>query len=331
MSKGLPKYVFVRYGSYLYRRKLTGHPAASAKTGLIQKVLCRVGEGLPTLYEQLAKFERRLETGHQTGTFGQIIAEYLTSQRLAEKAPATRDEYTRIVNKLMPVFAHMAPRDIERSHIAMMMDQMKARVMANRYRSVMSDIFEYAMRCGHLNENPAKGISRNTEHARGRVLETAELQAALNVAPPHYRRVMAAQALMAKPRQSDLVALRKEHITPEGVVIVESKTGRRSVVAWSDLLRQVIREALEASTCEHVFCEDLSARKRQRKRKAPPHACGEQCSAWTLDSIRLAHKRLGVDFTFHDLRSWAKSNHANPESLGMLPRYQRVRKIEPVR
>lgn len=79
----------------------------------------------------------------------------------------------------MPVFGQMKPEQIRRSHVAQMMDRMAAAVMASRYRSVLSDVFEYAMRRGLAESNPCKGIARNRERPRNRVVSTEEINAAL--------------------------------------------------------------------------------------------------------------------------------------------------------
>jgi len=50
---------------------------------------------------------------------------------------------------------------------------------------------------------------------------------------------------------------------------------------------------------------------------------------WGFWAVQSAMRRLDVDWTFHDLRAKAESDHAT--GLGLLSRYKRARNLEPVR
>ncbi|MEM9387037.1 MAG: hypothetical protein AAGA68_18385 [Pseudomonadota bacterium] len=155
------------------------------------------------MYERLAEVERQLQTGQPVGTMGELFVDYLESTRLAQKKPST--QHGRIVGKLMPVFGQMKPEQIGRSHAAQMRHRMAAvRGQPLPLRAPMSS--SYAMRRGIAESNPCKGIARNRERPRNRVVSTEEINAALEIAATAFRRPLAAQALIAKPRQADLIA-----------------------------------------------------------------------------------------------------------------------------
>jgi integrase len=168
---------------------------------------------------------------------------------------------------------------------------------------------EWGMRKGYVVSNPCRGVRRNTERPRTRYVADYELAGALSRAKPYLRRIMQA-AYLTGLRQGDLIAMRKEQVTDEGIMVAESKRGKRVVIAWSDELRAVIDEAKAASKCERVFANYYGRE-------------------WTSSGVQTAFQKLAAGFTFHDLRGKAESDHK--VGLGLLSRYKRARRLTPVR
>ena len=112
-------------------------------------------------------------------------------------------------------------------------------------------------------------------------------------------------------RQGDLIRLTHLQIREDGIHVTESKRGRRIRVQWSAPLRVVVQRA----TARAGICPRLLTNSR-----------GEP---WTSSGFQTAFQRLGVPWTFHDLRAKAESDHET--GLGLLSRYQRARILTPVR
>jgi integrase len=114
-------------------------------------------------------------------------------------------------------------------HIYAYLDANPAKVAANRDVSVMSCIFQLAIRKGLLSLNPCRQVSRNPEKPRDRYVEDAEFQAVKALASPQMQSIMDL-AYMTAMRRSDLLSLRMDAITPDGIRVVQSKTGKRQII-----------------------------------------------------------------------------------------------------
>jgi len=222
--------------------------------------------------------------------------------------PNTLREYSRQLQRVLPVFGHVTPANLKPSHIAMYLE-LRGNVSANREVAALSTVCEWAMRKGYMEANPCRGVRRNRERPRHRYIRDDEWQDALDRAPPQLRDLMEA-AYLTGLRQGDLLAMTREQVTDDGLLVEEGKRGKRLVIGWSDALRLVISRALVYSECERVFT----------------NASGQAWRFWALQS---AMRRLGAEFTFHDIRAKAESDHA--EGMGLMARYKRAKRVEPVR
>lgn len=93
------------------------------------------------------------------------------------------------------------------------------------------------------------------------------------------------------------------------MLISEGKRGKRLVIVWSPQLKRLVTRALIRSTCDFVFTNTR----------------GKQ---WTESAINSLMQRMDVDWTFHDVRAKAESDHKT--GMGLLTRYKRARRVTPV-
>lgn len=280
--------------------------------------LCRVDEGEAALYLALAKIsEARPET------LRQIFPLYLA---WAEIKPATRHDYTRIINGILTFkFGHMHPDDLTASDVGQFLEERKrqdAAVAGNRERAVLSAVYEFCLRHGYARANPCRGVARNTETPRRRYVTTEELQAAVDRAPKHTA-LLLAFAYGTAMRMTDIVALRRTDVRDDGIHWVESKTGKSNFLPWSPWLRGVVADLRAHS--------DEWAEKKKRP-PVPELVTNRYGRRWTYDGIKEALRRLKVTWTFRDLR--AKAETDRPGATGhmgqMQERYIKVRKLRPV-
>ena len=167
---------------------------------------------------------------------------------------------------------------------------------------------------GLCRSNPCRGVRRNPQLPRQRYVRDDEFRRVFEKASPAFQDFLAGLYLTGF-RQGDLRRLRKNQLTPHGIRVEESKTGKIRVVQWSEALRFFItRASSRATESEVVFTNSQ----------------GDPWSRWAIQSaVRRLRARTKHDWTLHDVRAKAESDHA--EGLGLLPLYRRATRVTPVR
>ena len=253
------------------------------------------------------------------GTLAGIMEDYIAT-RLKKRAQSTQKEYERVIRcegGLMDTFGKMRPDDVTQQDIAAYLEFRDSEdghgPAGNRDIAVLSSVFNHGMRIRQCKFNPTYGVRRNEEKERTRYVTDQELRQALKAAGPALRYLLWATYLTGF-RQGDMRALTKDKIGPEGIRVREGKGGKHEMRLWTESLRKVVRRALKRSTSDYVFTNSYGRR-------------------WTKDSIGNAMTRLkaktGADWTYHDLRAKAESDHET--GLGLMRRYTRAKKIAAVK
>jgi len=269
--------------------------------------LCRVGEGEHTLYRKLAKF-----TQPQAQSVEEMLDAFSISG-MTNLSPRTQQNYRASLQKLKDGFGEFLPNDVEPTHIAQYLQfraNEDAPIQGNREITCLGSAFNYAMRMGWARQNPCHGVRRNRERPRDRYIRHDEFLAVFNKAPDHVQDLLAV-AYLTGFRQGDLRGLRKSSISPDGIVIEESKTGHRRTITWSPALQFFLTRATSRTPHSDFVLTNSK---------------GEPWSLWAVQSLM---RRLNVDWTFHDIRAKAESDHE--EGLGLLPLYKRSKVSRPVR
>lgn len=218
----LPQCVYRKHGAYWYVKcnqwtrlgsDLTSALAAYAR--LIDAPL----DGLPALLERtLADAAERVR-------------------------PSTLAQYQVAARKLDAVFAEFGPSQVEPRHVARMMDHYRAQpAMANRLRTVLKLTFDTAVRAGLVTANPVTPIAPHRTRRRTRYLTDTEYRAIHATASPVLRAIMDLAYLTAQ-RISDVLAIRLQDLTAEGIEIDQSKTSKRLTLIWTPDLREAVAGA----------------------------------------------------------------------------------------
>jgi len=270
-------------------------PGVFEKDGRYYKVvrnewikLSRIDEGIPALHRALFELDPA-----RPGTIGQMIDFYRASG-MEGLSPATQHRYGNILKRLGHHFGAMRIGTLKRSHVAVFLEKRRKKgrgaVSANRERAVLSSVHEFALRQGWIEENPCRDVRRNPETPRKRYVTDVEFSDAFERSPEPFQDLLAV-AFLTGIRETDLINLkRSEHLKPEGIVFVESKTGKAHTKQWSDALRFFIRRAMERfPESEYVLTNKF----------------GQQWSVWAINSQK---RRLGLTWAFRDLRSKAQSD-----------------------
>lgn len=113
-----------------------------------------------------------------SNTVAEVADEYLRLYAV-QKATAEFDRYV-VEKDLKPTIGSMKMVDIARRHIQEVVKRPLERgsgTMANRTLEIVRKLFGWAIEQGHIDTNPAEGISKPTkEKARSRALSDAELK-----------------------------------------------------------------------------------------------------------------------------------------------------------
>lgn len=284
----LPAKVHVKNGRYYYVHQKRWN------------ALTRVEDGEPALLQALAEF-----TSPRPATVSQLFDAWLRHEH--PLAAATLREYRRALETMAPVIGRLSLRQLTPGVVAQYLEK-RGGVKANREVAALGTVCAWAMRQGWLEANPTHGVRRNPEKPRERYVTNKEFAAALKGAPTGARDLLMA-AYLTGLRQSDLRALTRAQIAREGIVVKEGKRGKRLVITWSGPLKSLVARALARSECDRVFTN-------------------EGGKAWTFWAVQSVMRRLEVDWTFHDVRSKAESDHET--GMGLLTRYKRARRVSPV-
>lgn len=241
-------------------------------------------------------------------TVGDLLVEW-AAQEHQGLAEGTLKEYRRHINAtLLPVFKSVPIQRLRRGMVAQYLER-RGNTSANREIACLGTVFEWAMRRGLADENPTRGVRRNKESARKRYVTNQELGQALRRTTPEFRDFLLA-AYLTGFRQGDLRALERAQVGRLGLSLTESKNQRNVKMGWSAALRKLIVRCEKRNGSEYVFT----------------NCDGEPWGKWAVQS---AMRRLDVEWTFHDLRRKAESDHKT--GLGLLARYKRAWDLRPVR
>lgn len=273
---------------------------------MVWEPLSRIEDGEAALLEALAT---RLKPS--AGTVADLVYTYL-AKGMADLRPSTAADYAKRVGPVLKVFGHMDPATVSQSHVAQYLERRRTGghgPSGNRELAVLSSAYNYGQRHGLVEFNPCRGVRRNPEKPRTRYIRDDEFLAAFNATGEAFQDLLAV-ALLTGLRQGDLRAMRRSQVTKDGLLVEESKTGKRRLIEWSESLRFFVTRAMSrAPEADHVLT----------------NARGQPWGLWAIQS---AMRRLSVDWTFHDIRAKAESDHA--QGLGLMPLYRRARRQKPV-
>lgn len=270
-------------------------PGVFEKDGRYYKVvrnewlkLTRIDEGDKALLRALFELDPS-----RPRTIGQMIHFYQATG-MENLSAATQERYASILKRLEHHFGHIEVGKLRRSHVAVFLETRRKKgrgaIAANRERAVLSSVHEFGLRQGWLEENPCRDVRRNPETPRKRYVTDAEFSDAFERSPEPFQDLIAV-AYLTGIRETDLMNLKRaEHLKPEGIVFVESKTGKHHTKLWSEALRYFIRRAMERfPESDYVLTNKF----------------GLQWTVWAINSQK---RRLGLPWAFRDLRAKAQSD-----------------------
>jgi len=232
-----------------------------------------------------------------------VYQQYEYRRQQGDLAANTLDQYRRLRPRITTAFDGPLDRVTTRDVMRYLDQFERTPNMANRTLSVLRACFDRALRLGACDYNPALGLKRYSERKRTRYITDAELALLRHHATPKLRAIIDL-CYYTGQRIGDLLALRWEQVTDDGILITQQKTGHRLLVQMTP----DIRAALDALKSPRAYV--ITARS-----KATPMSYGA-----VRDRFRRLVAESGVDHcTLHDLRAKSltdvKRQGGNPQAL----------------
>ena len=233
----------------------------------------------------------------------------LTDIWLKDLSEGTKTDYAQCGKQLLNRFGAMPPSAVKPAHIAryLRVERKDAPVRANREFSLLSNLMNLAIERGDIETNPCKQVRRNKERPRKAAPDTTNLKIFLDWA-------------WSQKGQAPILAGMAEFASLGGSRGIEFR-----LLTWPQVGNTEIRiirgKQREGKEVVEIFqmqgaVVDLIARMRALAKEVRhgwvfPNADGNAYTAQAFklgfnrlkSAARLA-KKLDVNFTFHDLRSY---------------------------
>jgi integrase len=162
---------------------------------------------------------------------------------LSGRADNTREQYEAAAEVLKRKLAEFAPHQVKQKHIAAIKRSMRETPnMANRVLSVARLLFNEMVEAQLIESNPAVGVKRYPEPKRKRLISDSEWLAIHTKAGPRLQVIMELQYLTGQ-RIGDVLAIRRNQLTEDGIVFQQEKTDARLLVRWTPELRATVERA----------------------------------------------------------------------------------------
>lgn len=288
----LPRYVTVIHGSYWHRP-----PGKEAKR------IAKVGDER-ALYQFMATVA--MPAG-PVSTLSDIFDRYIRDV-LPGLATRTQKDYLRHLRILRAWCGHMRPDELQPRDIGQFLDVEKGKIQRNRQVAVLSAVYAKAVGRWYCAEkNPCQHVERNPSSRRTRYVADEEYVAFYQLAKERVRIAMDL-ALITGQRQGDILRLRWDAVTPEGIKFQQGKTGKKLIVALSPTLEAVLERA-------RLLLPHLPREYVLRTRSGKPYTSEGFRACWQR-TMRKARK-LGVvteRWTYHDLRAKTVSDSQSLEA-----------------
>lgn len=293
---GLPARVYLKHGAYYY-------------VDLARKWhrLCREKDGLPAMYRALASLTESARTEHlMPAVISRWCEDKIARGDWSDGTQVDMERVSRIVGNR---FAEFSPSQVTAPIAAQYLKAyIKQPRTYNLHRNVLRQVMSFAalegLRTGY---NPIDDVPAAKQQARHRIVTDAEIvaiKAALMGAKRGGRThcLMLDLCLELGQRIGDVLNLRWQDITESGIVVDQSKTGARRIVAWSPALHSIIEELGQGrDRIGHLLVQSTG--------KAYTYA-GIR-SAW----VRALEKAGVEDLHIHDLRGRAGADVADSRGI----------------
>lgn len=238
-------------------------------------------------------------------TLHDVIERYRLEVLPFKRSVATRENEARSLTRLDKVFGHFLPDNITAPMCYQYMDKRvkpdgtPAAVSGRHEITLLGHVLGKAIRWGAGISNVVRTLERLPKVTRDRYVTDAEFAACRALANPRMQVAMDLARSIGQ-RRGDLLKLKYEDCTDDGIIIRQGKTGAGVLVQWTPTLRRLIRAA-------KALPPDIPRDYVLRTGDGGPYSAGGFSAIWQRLQKRFCAAG-GVRFTFHDLRAKAASD-----------------------
>lgn len=307
-NRGLPERVYIDFGK---PRKNGSRPKKIYYLKKLDGKRVFLGNTEP---EALRNWVSLIERPKHIVITKDLIEDYL--QEIASKKSKGTYEQEIIKSKFLKAFfGELKPNEITPQHIYEYMDIRSQKekitntvdgksvtrikggmVAANKERSILSNIFNYAIRKGLVKDNPCRHVTPNKEYPRDRYPEDAELKAVYNESSQTLQCILDF-AYLTGQRRGDILYIQQSQISGDGIFIMQSKTKAKLLIEWSAALTDCVNRARKLRgnlRSMYLFCKDNGQ---------PYTIAGFKSMYKRAMQKALAKGVLKEKFNFHDIRA----------------------------
>lgn len=156
---------------------------------------------------------------------------------------STYSNYKVAAERLKYVFESFAPHQLTTADIWEFRDGWAGTPnMTNRCLSLLTQVLNYAVRRRIIPSNPAFGVEKHVEKARDRLIGMDEYSEIYDKAGPRLQCIMDLLYLTGQ-RVNDVLAIRRDALTEQGIYFKQQKTGNKLLVQWTPELRAAVDRA----------------------------------------------------------------------------------------
>ena len=287
-------------------------------------------------WEAMRKYADINATEFPGTTLGNIMNRYL-KEIVPTLAVRTQIDRQKEINNLKEVFENMHPDKVIPQDIYKYMDLRKAPVRANRERSVLSSVFNYAIRWGLADRNPCRDVKPHPEKPRDRYVEDWEFWAIHDIAPLPVQLAMSI-AVATGAAQGIILNLTYRDCKEDGLYLPMRKGGKPVILDWTPELKELVEQCKAIRTtiksvyliCNRHGQKYTSHGFKTMWQRVMRRAMGQPTYP---DQKDVPPPVITSRFTFHDLRAKSASDHESGEHLGHQSKamLRRVYRRKPVR
>jgi integrase len=285
--------VYLDHGTYWFRPK-EGKPV-------------NLGRDLADALTRYASILGRQWTGH---TLGDVIDRYRLEVLPKKRSARTRGDEGKALDRLKAVFGHMLPDNVTAQACYKYMDTRRSKddkpvpVAARHEVALLGHVFSKAMRWGAAQRNPVRGMDFGERSAKRTQVPVGQVEALKALAGERLC-VAIDLAVSTGQRRGDLLTLRRDQLTDEGIVFRQSKTGAGVLIEWSKDLRAIVDRA-------KALAPQVPGEYLIRTRRGRPYSAAGFSAIW--QRVMAKHVKAGGQrFSFHDLRSVSADGAATAE------------------
>jgi len=258
-----------------------------------------------SLTEIWVQYELILAKLSQVMSFSKLWHSFLKSAYFSELKARTQKDYRQHQKKLIAVFGEMKADNIKPEHVREFMDKrgLQSKTQANHEMASMSRVYRWGYERGYVKANPCAGVMKFKAVKRERYITDAEYLAIYQAADDVVKVAMEIAYLCAA-RLSDVLGMKWQQITEQGIFIQQGKTGIKQIKAWTPRLSEAIELAKSVSMPEKAEAPVIMGQHQGHySHRGFSHRWME---ARSKASVKLGYK---LNCTFHDLKAKGISDY----------------------